>query len=814
MNKAIISIFVLLCATQMIDGQIFGGFIINLVGAIIGSTFNFLFGFSIRFSTALISFTDNIVLVVSQFLYMVLTGVHLTISQIVLKTNTTLSGLNNATSNLTSQLQNNSVNVSSHSSFLGSFIIGSLQDSTIDLSYSLLALVATLAGRRPPNPPLRAFFDDFLYPNPIFSCIPDTNNTSNSTNATISCQALTFISYANLHLNNLAKAANSYEKANKYLNANINSPNTTTIQNVTMQLNNLITAMNAYVNINIANGTLLATVNSTLGQNITNILDSTQNMIDSFQNATQNLVNTACSNSRKPLRELLDFADLSLMSFWHHRFFRRQSYRISMNGLLGFIFNAGSLMPQLSSAVTNITNVLNGYSNLKIPDYNNMGKNFVNILITFVSNMNSSSSAISTTLNTTINATESAKNQIILNATAVANSTLSNLTSAIISQNQTYPQCQNYLTNITDAFSNFTNDVQSCGAAADTDHNAQYVNVTSFIANLTAAFTYNTNVTSQCYSSYCIGNSASNSFSNAGTMCIQDATFYSTSGGLNVAGLWILPPIYSISPKGQKFVLCFNNIISNLTVISNSILSTASATLNTLQSNCNSITVNYQRCIQAKTAALIDHLNQIFANYTSCTQQTTTIATTTISSTNSSTTVSSTDSTTTASVTINNNNASTTVSSANSSTTAGSTNSSTTAGSTNSLTTTMSSTDSTTTASVTINNNNASTTVSSAISSTTAGSTNSLTTTMSSTDSTTTASVTINNTNPSTTASSNNLSTTVSSTDATTTTLSQITCDSATRARAAADCATKNGSFNAQTCECSVTTTIPPPTTI
>lgn len=617
MNKVILSVFVLLCAFQVIDGQL------GLLGSIIGSVVTTFTGLiTLAFNVALTTVTNFATFtiatkeIVAQSALTALANASSALYSAALRNNNTFFRLPNATANFSLQIQNCSAEASLASSFLGNYGVSAFKDISSDLSYSLMASAVTIVGKRYSlPPPTLPYFGSTFFASSIYLCLPDAYNNSA---ATIGCQARTFNYTANLHIDLLNRTLSRYQSILENLNANCSAFNASAFESLAQQWSTLNAAVSVYVNVS-STGSLFS-FNASLTNNFTAAINQSQALIESIGNLTNCVIAAVCNKTNVSVFGSLSWSNLTAFSLNYADSWRRASYATSMGGVLDFTNNSRSLIGQFNSAVANVSSSFSNYANLKIQNYRTAATNFVTALNSFVAKVNSTASSINAALNVSVNATEFIKSAIIRNATVVVNATFSDALAAFLSQNETYPQCQYVLDAAANIFANFSLDLQGCGVAADNAHDAQFRNISSLVGNFTNNLNSWLNATGQCYATNCpTGTTAQYSWLNAGVNCIQDASFYKA-----IFGFFGITTGWTISTTGQNFVNCYGAVTANATSTVNSIDSNTAAALANLQSAINNITTTFLNCTQTKTNFALDALNQLNNNFTACIQQTTT----------------------------------------------------------------------------------------------------------------------------------------------------------------------------------------------
>jgi hypothetical protein len=454
--------------------------------------------------------------------------------------------LKNATANFTLRLQNCSAAMSPTSAFLGRFSLSSLTESTTDLSFTLSAAALALAGRRYGATPYRVLFiDGFSYNPANLSCIREHNQTTNMTTATIACQADSFNYLANLTIANLNRTAVWYEKVNKYLNASCNAPNVTSVQNLTHQWHNLTAAFSAYSNIYFLNKTLMEYANATLGMNITRTFYLTQELIESFKNATACLIEAACNNNA--IVSASTWADFSWLSYWNNFYNQRASFRTlnerssSIQEIYTDMYNGVVYMKKVASG-----RVVIAMHGIRI--YYTATTAYVDAMFSFVATTKLLE------ISAVVNETEYTKLFTINKATLAVNASVTNLATEIIAQGSNFPKCKVSFQAVAIFFANFSTDVQTCGAIADADHNLAFINVSNYTMNITALYNFHANATSKCYILYCY----ESEYAEWKVDCLVDKKRFTVTATKYIFFTLYYFPTHS--QLGLQFVDCINNV--------------------------------------------------------------------------------------------------------------------------------------------------------------------------------------------------------------------------------------------------------------
>lgn len=491
-------------------------------------------------------------------------NIHPTIFKLLFNVNATVNAVENTTNAFNATVNNFSLSVSPSSNLIGRLVTGVAKDSILGAGFSLSSIMAISAGRRYSRPSGGSLDDDDYNPTDSL-CIPDSSSNSSSTNATIGCQASVFVYMVNMHIKNLKTIGKWYEKVNSFVNSSCATPNTTSIQNLTDLWGNLSAAANVYTNLTVVNGTFLAFVNSTLGANLTDAINQTQALFDSINNATACIINATCNDARLRINSFGMFAEFGELPKMLAKFWRRNSRRISTNGLNSFVTNTQSLNTQLNTTVQNIGTLQSRYNDRNtylIATFSNSIANLFGAMNAFLNNIFSQSYLVNVTMNNVINSTECNKSAIILNATSVANATASNLTSVIASENIT--SCLGHIDLIVDALSILTINFTGCGKIADDQHDAAIADIANVPANVTVTYNSTLSALSTCYVWHC--SNTSNTFSSIGMDCVKDPSFYTATTYFDWSRFAIVTS-YAPSARANNWSSCVSNVSSSFIFI-------------------------------------------------------------------------------------------------------------------------------------------------------------------------------------------------------------------------------------------------------
>lgn len=351
---------------------------------------------------------------------------------------------------------------------LGQLSTESADDGNQKLSFAALSLIAILTGRQPNTPPFAGPPYDTEFPS-FPSCLAPPD--SNSTNATVGCQAEIFIKYIEVLRGIILDIGNNFEDyANETRGNCSDCANSTSVLPLYYEWGNISIAINATLNVT-NQTTLLEFVNATLGANLTIVFNDTQNLQKSLGQCAQCLINYVRDGHVKSISQCIFNGGVDSGSRGSGEgkkgvekcFIKAgKKFRRVARGLTrrftqklkkhrkNHLIRLYSLFSSINSTVSNIFSTSRNYTlcitNGSITEVN--AKNYTNIfawlLGNFTINVNITITEAAANVSSALNSTLIALNQTAQNASQSFSDQANSFIVDVVNATELYPDCKNF----------------------------------------------------------------------------------------------------------------------------------------------------------------------------------------------------------------------------------------------------------------------------------------------------------------------------------------------------------------------------------